>query len=119
MFPDASANEVAVAGLAGAGAEDEATLAASAPEGAFEVVVVNAFASSRATFNVEDLLNALEEVGCDEGFVAPGVFHAVISDGAEVVAVAQYVADGVDGDRARTVSAVALGVQSGVGEGVA
>ncbi len=101
MFLDASADEVKVEITGLAGAEDEPALAASAPEGAFEVVVVHAFASSRAVFDVEDLLNALEELGCDESFVAPGVFHTVIGDDAEVVEVTQQVADGVDGDGPR------------------
>ncbi|HEU5161345.1 MAG TPA: hypothetical protein VFU43_30410 [Streptosporangiaceae bacterium] len=89
--------EVLVAAFAGAGHEDEAALAATAPRGAFEVVVVCPFAGVTRPVT-QDFLDSVEEFLGDDGFVAALMFGAFVGDVAEVVAVAEHLPDFVDRD---------------------
>jgi hypothetical protein len=92
LVPEAEVVEVEGAGFAFASGDDESAFAAVAPYGAFEVVVVDAFAGASAAC-FEYFLDLVEYFDADQGFVAAGVFLAFVDDVAEVVAVAEDVAE--------------------------
>nr|WP_250573257.1 hypothetical protein [Nonomuraea sediminis] len=118
----ATAHVVQVLGavLAPARHDDQAMLAAMAPDRALEVVVVLAGADARPVLVEQHLLDAVEQVGGDDRFVAALVFDAFVCDVAEVVPVLQHGADLVDGDLcACGVAFGGLHAEPGVGEGVA
>ncbi|MBB5083760.1 hypothetical protein HNR40_009265 [Nonomuraea endophytica] len=99
--------------------EDEPGLAAMAPKGALEVVVVLAGSGAGAALDEQDLLYAVEEFLADQGFVSASVLDALVSDEAQVVAVSEHVSDLVDGDQgACGVSLGGLHAEACVGEGV-
>ena len=60
---------------------------------------MDAFTGSGVSVHVEHFLYPVEELGVDEGLVSAGVFDAVVGDESEVVAVAEHVAEAVEGDR--------------------
>nr|WP_245922014.1 MULTISPECIES: hypothetical protein [Nocardia] len=74
------------------------SVAALAEQGAFEVVGVFASAFPGGAACVEDVLDAVEEVFVDEGFVAAFDLFTVVGDVAEVVPVPQHLGEFVDGD---------------------
>ena len=88
--------EVLVAAFAGAWHEDKTTFAATAPRGAFEVVVVCTFAG--VTPGRPGLSGPGREFLVDDGFVPALMFGAFVGDVAEVIAVAEHLPDLVDGD---------------------
>ncbi|WP_241883012.1 hypothetical protein [Frankia sp. KB5] len=80
--------------------DDQAPFAVTAPDDALEVVVVGPLAGAGAAVGDQDLLYPVEQVLVDDGRVAACDFGSLVVDKAEVVAVAQHVADFVDRHRA-------------------
>ncbi|MEC3979628.1 hypothetical protein QMK34_30675 [Amycolatopsis sp. H20-H5] len=77
---------------------DAGSLAVAAEQRTLEVVVVDAPMFSSGGAGVEDVLDVVEQVRADEGFVASLVFLAVVGDVAEVVAVVEHLRQFVDRD---------------------
>nr|WP_310372504.1 hypothetical protein [Catenuloplanes atrovinosus] len=111
--------EVVRAGVALTPHDHEAALATVTPDGALEVVVVRPLPDTARAPRFEHLLDPLERLGIDERFVAPAVLLPSVGDVAEVVAIAEQVADRVDRDgRAGGVAAGRLRPETRVGEGL-
>nr|WP_310412864.1 hypothetical protein [Catenuloplanes niger] len=111
--------EVVRAGVALAPHDHEPALAAMTPDGALEVMVVRPLPDTARAPRFEHLLHPLERLGIDQRFVAPAVLLPSVGDIAEVVAVAEQVADRVDRDGcAGGVAAGRLRPEARVGQGV-
>ncbi|HSV67553.1 MAG TPA: hypothetical protein VLJ59_16820 [Mycobacteriales bacterium] len=92
--------------------DDEAGFAAVAPQQPFEVVRVAAVADAGAGVGVEHALYGVEGFFVDQGFVPAFVLDVFVGDVADVVAVAQQVGQGLQGDGL----AVVRHAQPGFGE---
>nr|WP_062950481.1 hypothetical protein [Brachybacterium sp. sponge] len=122
---DPSADEVSVVGVAvpaGGAHEDHSPVdvlfeaALSAPDGAFEVVVVALAAFAGVAAFVHELLHLVEQVLFDEGFVSAGVGLALVADLAEEVAVAEHLLDLGVRDRPGGTALGGAGAKPPVGE---
>ncbi|MDQ7903093.1 hypothetical protein RB614_00975 [Phytohabitans sp. ZYX-F-186] len=92
-----------------AGHDHETGLAAPTPDHTAEVVIVGAFPFARAPVAVEYTLHPVKQVLRDQRLVTALVLDAAPLHIAEVVALAEHVAEEVDRDRASTTLAVRLG----------
>jgi hypothetical protein len=88
-----------IARLALAPHDHESALAEGTPHRALEIVVVNPLPASPGTPRLGHLLDAVENLGRDERFLPTGVLPPAVLDQAEVLAVAQQLAERVDRKR--------------------